>query len=630
MKMDGDLMCKKRLISVILFFIFILSFSIGNTVSVYGLEDKQNVNVETSSNSEEVEVVESEVDWLANFQEITEVELNKIIDNYVIKSATLNTNSSNLYFVLEDSEGNIAKYKVIKSSPYLFSYLKTNGIEYKTLTFNESIIDIEQSQKELQNQQWLRIGLFGGLALLFIIPTYLYNKKQKSAIPIATNGGSGSQKTNEEIPKVRFDDVEGIEELKADIMRLVDCLKSPKKYQAIGARPPKGVILYGPPGTGKTLIAKAIAGEAGVPFFSMVGSDFVEKYVGVGAQRVRDLYKKARKAAPCIVFIDEVDAVAGQRGRDENTESDQTINALLAELDGFKGTENIITICATNRLDMLDSAFKRAGRFDLKLAVGLPDKKGRKNILAIHSKNKKLHSEVDLEVLANKTVGFSGAELETLLNEAALVAVGKDKKEIDYEDIDDAFFKLVMQGNKKKREKITEVNKVVAWHEAGHTLATKLLTDDGVPSVTIVGSSSGAGGVTFRTPQEDNILHSKKYLESLIQIMYAGRAAEELYFGDEDSITTGASQDIKQASGIIKEYLSIYGMGKLGMLDLTQFRHDYEDIMDEASDMAQSLYSSVLNLLKENYDLLKDLSENLLDKETLDESQIDEIIQKYQ
>ena len=630
MKMDGDLMCKKRLVSVILFFVFILSFSIGNTVSIYGLEDKRNVKVESSSNSEEVEVVESEVDWLANFQEITEVELNKIIDSYVIKSATLNTNSSNLYFVLEDSEGNIVKYKVINSSPYLFSYLKTNGIEYKTLTFNESIIDIEQSQKELQNQQWLRIGLFGGLALLFIIPTYLYNKKQKSAIPIATNGGSGSQKTNEEIPKVRFDDVEGIEELKADIMRLVDCLKSPKKYQAIGARPPKGVILYGPPGTGKTLIAKAIAGEAGVPFFSMVGSDFVEKYVGVGAQRVRDLYKKARKAAPCIVFIDEVDAVAGQRGRDENTESDQTINALLAELDGFKGTENIITICATNRLDMLDSAFKRAGRFDLKLAVGLPDKKGRKNILAIHSKNKKLHSEVDLEVLANKTVGFSGAELETLLNEAALVAVGKDKKEIDYEDIDDAFFKLVMQGNKKKREKITEVNKVVAWHEAGHTLATKLLTDDGVPSVTIVGSSSGAGGVTFRTPQEDNILHSKKYLESLIQIMYAGRAAEELYFGDEDSITTGASQDIKQASGIIKEYLSIYGMGKLGMLDLTQFRHDYEDIMDEASDMAQSLYSSVLNLLKENYDLLKDLSENLLDKETLDESQIDEIIQKYQ
>ena len=631
MKLGGDLMRKKRFVSIILFFVFILFFSIGNTVSIYGVEDKRNVKVESSSNSEEVEVVESEVDWLANFQEITEVELNKIIDSYVIKSATLNSNSSNLYFVLEDSEGNIVKYKVINSSPYLFSYLKTNGIEYKTLIFDESIIDIEQSQKELQNQKWLRIGLFGGLALLlFIIPIYLYNKKQKSAIPIATNSGSGSQKTNEEIPKVRFDDVEGIEELKADIMRLVDCLKSPKKYQAIGARPPKGVILYGPPGTGKTLIAKAIAGEAGVPFFSMVGSDFVEKYVGVGAQRVRDLYKKARKAAPCIVFIDEVDAVAGQRGRDENTESDQTINALLAELDGFKGTENIITICATNRLDMLDSAFKRAGRFDLKLAVGLPDKKGRKNILAIHSKNKKLHSEVDLEVLANKTVGFSGAELETLLNEAALVAVGKNKKEIDYEDIDDAFFKLVMQGNKKKREKITEVNKVVAWHEAGHTLATKLLTDDGVPSVTIVGSSSGAGGVTFRTPQEDNILHSKKYLESLIQIMYAGRAAEELYFGDEDSITTGASQDIKQASGIIKEYLSIYGMGKLGMLDLTQFRHDYEDIMDEATDMAQSLYGSVLNLLKENYDLLKDLSENLLDKETLDESQIDEIIQKYQ
>ena len=409
-------------------------------------------------------------------------------------------------------------------------------------------------------------------------------------------------------------------------MRIVDCLKNPKKYEAIGARTTKGVILYGPPGTGKTLIAKAIAGEAGVPFFSMVGSDFVEKYVGVGAQRVRDLYKKARKAAPCIVFIDEVDAVAGQRGRDENTESDQTINALLAELDGFKSSDNIVTICATNRLDMLDSAFKRAGRFDLKLAVGLPDKKGRKNILGVHAKNKKLHSEVDLEVLANKTVGFSGAELEALLNEAALVAVGKDKKEIDYEDIDDAFFKLVMQGNKKKREKITEVNKVVAWHEAGHTLATKLLTDDSVPSVTIVGSSSGAGGVTFRTPQEDNILHSKKYLESLIQVMYAGRAAEEIYFGDEDSITTGASQDIKQASGIIKEYLSIYGMGNLGMLDLGQFRHDYEDIVSEASEMAKSLYSSVLKLLEENKETLKNLAEQLLEKETLVESEIDEIL----
>ena len=628
-EMDGENMYKNK----IAVFLFVLLLFLILPTQVYGIEDKRENNrnvvelVEESTSSNEV--IESEVDWLVDFKEVTETELKEILVDYSITSATLNTNSNNLYLVLENSDGSIMKCKVLKSSSYLFSYLKVNGIDYKSLAFNETIIDIEEAQKQEMNQQWLRIGLFGGLFLLFVIPISIYNKKQKSAIPIATNSNGALQKTNEEVPKVKFEDVEGIEELKTDIMRLVDCLKNPKKYQAIGARTPKGVILYGPPGTGKTLIAKAIAGEAGVPFFSMVGSDFVEKYVGVGAQRVRDLYKKARKAAPCIVFIDEVDAVAGQRGRDENTESDQTINALLAELDGFKGTENIITICATNRLDMLDSAFKRAGRFDLKLAVGLPDKKGRKNILAIHSKNKKLHSEVDLEVLANKTVGFSGAELETLLNEAALIAVGKDKKEIDYSDIDDAFFKLVMQGNKKKRDKITEVNKVVAWHEAGHTLATKLLTDDSVPSVTIVGSSSGAGGVTFRTPQEDNILHSKKYLESLIQIMYAGRAAEELYFGDEDSITTGASQDIKQASGVIKEYLSIYGMGKLGMLDLGQFRHDYKDIVGEASEMSQYLYMSVLDLLKDNYDLLKDLSENLLEKETLDESQIDEIISKY-
>jgi cell division protease FtsH len=277
---------------------------------------------------------------------------------------------------------------------------------------------------------------------------------------------------------------------------------------------------------------------------------------------------------------------------------------------------------------MLDSAFKRAGRFDLKLAVGLPDKKSRKNILAIHSRNKKLHQEIDLDFLANKTVGFSGAELEALLNEAALIAVGKNKQEIDYSDIDDAYFKLVMQGNKKRREKITEVNKVVAWHEAGHTLATKLLTDDSVPSVTIVGSSSGAGGVTFRTPQEDNILHSRKYLESLVQIMYAGRAAEELYFGNADSITTGASQDIKQASSIIKEYLGIYGMGNIGMLDISQFRQDYVDIVEEASDMSKILYESVLKLLKDNLITLNNLATNLLEKETLNENEIDKIVFK--
>ena len=566
---------------------------------------------------------DSEVDWLNSFEEVSEEDLQKKLSECEVQSAMINSQNGNLFVILNDKE----TYKVIKASRQLVTYLKLTGIEVQTSSFNEEVVSKKteaNSKPAIDPTTTVSIVLLVSLMGLPIFLMYRSNKQVASLGPVKGDVA----KTSEGVPKVKFDDVEGIEELKSDILRLVDCLKNPKKYQKMGARVPKGVILYGPPGTGKTLIAKAIAGEAGVPFFSMVGSDFVEKYVGVGASRVRELYKKARKEAPCIVFIDEIDAVASQRGRDENSERDQTINALLAELDGFKGSENIITICATNRLDMLDSAFKRAGRFDLKLAVGLPDKKGRERILDIHSKDKKLGEDIDLKVIANKTVGFSGAELEALLNEAALVAVGKDRNCITSQDVDDAFFKIVMQGNKKKRDKITDTNKVVAWHEAGHTLATKLLTDDTVSSVTIIGSSSGAGGVTFRQPKEDNELQSKKYLESLVQVMYAGRAAEEIYFKDKDSITVGASQDIKQATSIIKDYVSTYGMGDKGMLDMGQFSKDLSNIVGEATTMSKALYDQVLNLLKDNYVILEELAHELLINETLDENEIDKIIRK--
>jgi cell division protease FtsH len=567
---------------------------------------------------------ESNVNWVEDFKEVTEEEFKDILDKSEsgISYASINASSGNVYIVMENED----EYKITDGSNTFISYLKLQGIEVRTLTFAEDVKDKndKKSGSASVSTNWeTTLSVF--LCLLIVgVPLYCV-LRSKQSVTVGNGAGKGAL-DKESIPTVKFSDVEGIEELKADIYRLVDCLKNPQKYEEIGARVPKGVILYGPPGTGKTLIAKAIAGEAGVPFFSAVGSDFVEMYVGVGASRVRDLYKKARKAAPCIVFIDEIDAVAGQRGRGDNTERDQTINALLAELDGFKGHESIITICATNRLDMLDSAFKRAGRFDLKLAVGLPDLTGRRNILNIHSRDKKLNPEVDLDVIAKKTVGFSGAELETLLNESALIAVGKEKETIDYSDIDDAYFKIVMQGNKKRRDKITEVNRIVAWHESGHTLATKLLTDDSVSSVTIVGSSSGAGGVTFRNPKDDNILHSKKYLEDSIKIMYAGRAAEEIYLNDKDSITTGASQDIKQATSILKEYLSIYGMGDIGMIDLSQFRQDYGDVVKEATEMSKKLYQDVLDLLRNNYDTLQRLSYKLLEKETLDEMEIDAII----
>ncbi len=433
-----------------------------------------------------------------------------------------------------------------------------------------------------------------------------------------------SKEDAEKIKKITFADVQGIDELKPDLYRLVDCLKNPKKYEELGARMPKGMVLYGPPGTGKTLTAKALAGESGVPFLSICGSDFVEKYVGVGASRVRELYKKARSCAPCIVFIDEIDAIGGGRGDSNNSEKDQTINALLAELDGFKGSDNVLTICATNRLDILDPALLRAGRFDLKLAVGLPDREGREAILKLHSKNKKLNESVSIPALAKKTIGFSGAELENLLNESALTAAANDKKFIDNEDIENAFFKIIMDGNKKPRKEVDEDTYLTAWHEAGHTLATKLLTKDGVPTVTIIQSTSGAGGVTFMAPDEKN-LPSKKYLRNKIKVDYAGRAAEEIYLGNSDDITTGASQDIKQATAVIKSYIGAYGMGSKGLIDIKQLTAQY-DIVEEAAELSNMLYQETLELLRANEDKLRALADALIAKETLYEDEIDEIL----
>jgi len=563
----------------------------------------------------------STVDWIEEIEEKTEEEIKDILTTDRMTNVALNVTSNSLYLSFESGK----TYRIIDVSKEFINFLRLKGIQIESLSFTEG------SQKELIEQEDTKDKNRGGFAVLVLFVTVAMLIGFEVVRPKAYAGVTDrSQSTNvdSERPVITLKDVEGVEGLKADIMGVVDYLKNPYKYKEIGARVPKGIILYGPPGTGKTLLAKAVAGEAGVPFLSAVGSDFVEKYVGVGASRVRDLYKKARQKAPCIVFIDEIDAVAGKRGDDANSERDQTINALLAELDGFETTENIITICATNRLDLLDDAFQRAGRFDLKLAVGLPDKKARYNILKIHGKNKKFAKEVNLKSIATKTQQFSGAELEALLNESALEAVRKGRKEICNEDIDDAFFKIVMKGNKKKREGITLTNKVVAWHEAGHTLATKLLTDDNVTSVTIIGSASGAGGVTFRTEKDDVTLHSKRYLENSIKIMYAGRAAEELFFDDPNEVTNGASQDIKQATSILKEYLALYGMGGLGMIDLSQFRREPVDIIQEASALAKKLYDETVKLLKDNKVVLESLASELLAKETLEEPEIDEVISK--
>jgi cell division protease FtsH len=429
-------------------------------------------------------------------------------------------------------------------------------------------------------------------------------------------------------PSVTFDDIAGYESTKKDVQYLIDFLKNPDKYKEIGARMPKGIIFYGPPGTGKTLCAKAIAGEAGVPFFYASGSDFVEMYVGVGAKRVRELFEKAKKSAPCIVFIDEIDAVGKKRGHDNNGEIDQTINALLTELDGFKTNEEVIVVGATNRLDILDDALIRPGRFDRHIAIPLPDLKERIAILKLVAKNLKLAAGVDLEKVAKETMGFSGAGLDTLLNESAILAVIDQQDEITYKDIDNALFKIMMKGDKKSLEGVKEEQiRLVAWHEAGHALAAKLLTKKTVSKVTIVPSTSGAGGVTFISPEETS-LYSQQDLVSEIKIFYGGRIAEYLLTGKEELTTNGASQDIKQATQILISMIKELGMTEeVGLINIQEFHGIIEtQVLELAKTMSKQFYTEALTLLTENRSVLEQIALRLIEKETIEEPELDEIM----
>lgn len=432
------------------------------------------------------------------------------------------------------------------------------------------------------------------------------------------------------IPDTTFDDIAGCKELKKDLMFLVEFLKHPDKYKAMGAVIPKGVVLYGPPGTGKTLTAKAIAGTAKVPFYSVSGSDFVEMFVGLGSKRVRDLFKEARKNSPSIIFIDEIDAVGSHRGKSGNSEQDQTINALLNELDGFNSSDNVICICATNRIEDLDKALIRPGRFDKHFAVPLPEREDRLETIKIHSKNKKLDPSIDLNEIAVMTVGFSGAAIASLLNEAAFLAVNEDAPFITMEHIDHAFYKQVMKGDKKENQSARDKKEleIVAWHEAGHAIATKKYTSDSVAKVTIASSTSGAGGVTFKTPEEMS-LYSKKYLEGTIKSLYAGRIAEKFLLKSDDEITIGASQDIKQATNLIKEYISAFGMDEsIGMLNIQTLVGDFHDdlIIKEAKNLANRLYKEAEEDLKTDIPYIEKVAELLLKNETINEKELDNIL----
>ena len=419
---------------------------------------------------------------------------------------------------------------------------------------------------------WMTTILPFGMCLIVVVALMLMMTRQAGGggnAKMMNFGKSRARMISGDANKVTFKDVAGLNEEKEELEEIVDFLKDPVKYTNLGARIPKGVILTGPPGTGKTLLAKAVAGEAGVPFFSISGSDFVEMFVGVGASRVRDMFEEAKKNAPCIIFIDEIDAVARRRGTGMgggHDEREQTLNQLLVEMDGFGVNEGIIVMAATNRVDILDPAILRPGRFDRKVVVGRPDVKGRKEILEVHSRNKKLGDDVDLEIVARTTAGFAGADLENLMNEAAINAAAHNRQFISRKDIEQAFIKIGIGKEKKSRLISDEEKRITAYHEAGHAILFHELKDVGpVHTISIIPTGTGAAGYTMPLPGKDEMFNTKgKMLQNII-VSLGGRIAEELVF---DDVTTGASQDIKQATQTARAMVTQYGFSdKLGLVN---------------------------------------------------------------
>ena len=512
----------------------------------------------------------------------------------------------------------------------IMTYESTNKFKIKTSE------DPSSSTLILILVNVLPIVLLVGLALFFI-------SRQMGAANKSMDFGKSKAKLNENNKKITFNEVAGLDEEKEEVQELIDFLKAPKKFQKLGARIPKGVLLEGPPGTGKTLLARAVAGEANVPFYFISGSDFVELFVGVGASRVRDMFKQAKHNAPCLIFIDEIDAVGRQRGSGiggGHDEREQTLNQLLTEMDGFGENEGIIIIAATNRPDVLDPALLRPGRFDRQIQVHLPDKKGREEILKVHARNKIFTNKVNLSNIAERTIGFSGADLENLLNEAALLAVRKNKNAITMAEIDEAHDRVIM-GPAKKSKKYTEYEKkLVAYHEAGHAvLGIKLDGANDVQKITIIPRGM-AGGYTMMQPKEEKFTATKKELTERIVGLMGGRVAEELVFNE---ITTGAHNDFEQATKIARAMVTEYGMSALGPMQLEQqegsifLGRDYNksrnfsgqvayEIDQEMRKLIDDCYNQAKTILKKERKLLDLIASVLLDRETITKEQIDYLV----
>ena len=576
-------------------------------------------------------------------------EIVQYFDEGKITEYTLNLSSGALQYTRINEEGKEVKEQF--SVPNVSMFINDVGETVRTHNRENPDNLIEDKYKTGSTGSVL-INILPTALLVIVMGAFLIIMFRRMNMTMTGEGNRtlsfGKAKVkqiNDEKRKTTFADVAGADEEKEELSEIVGFLKDPSKYNSLGARIPKGVLLVGPPGTGKTLLARAVAGEANVPFFSISGSDFVEMYVGVGASRVRDLFDKAKKSSPAIIFIDEIDAVGRHRGAGMgggHDEREQTLNQLLVEMDGFGANEGVIIIAATNRPDILDPALLRPGRFDRQVTVGYPDVKGREEILKVHAKKKPLAPDVELSVIARSTAGFTGADLENLLNEAALLAARNDKKAITMEEIEDATIKVVV-GTEKKSRKITDKEKkLTAYHEAGHAVSTYYLEgQDPVHQISIIPRGM-AGGYTMSMPKEDKSYTSKNDMLDSIVVLMGGRVAEALILGD---ISTGASNDIERASEIARKMVTKYGMSeKLGPVsyssgndevflgrDFTHTRAYSENIAslidNEVNEIINSSYERTENILKEHMDMLHKVAKELIEKEKLDAEEFKAIME---
>lgn len=558
-------------------------------------------------------------------------------------------------FVASVQAGNVEAV-TIHSEDRLITGIEKDKTEFKVVMPDDPngnlVNTLLGSHVQVKVEAPVRLSLFWNIVLsigpyLLIIGWFVFMMRQAQA---GSGGALAFGKSRARLmtsgqQKVTFADVAGVDEAKMELMEVVDFLKDPKKYQQLGGKIPKGVILLGPPGTGKTLLAKAVAGEAGVPFFSISGSDFVEMFVGVGAARVRDLFEQGKKHAPCIIFIDEIDAVGRQRGAGlggGHDEREQTLNAMLVEMDGFNTNTGVILIAATNRMDVLDPALLRPGRFDRQIVVDRPDLGGREAILRVHAKSVKLADGVDLAVIARRTPGFSGADLANLINEAALLAARRNKKSVEMPELEEAIDRVMAGPERRTRVISDEEKKIVAFHESGHTIVGKMVDKShSVHKVSIIPRGHAALGATWYLPKEERFLASKTELLNRITALLGGRTAEELTFGD---VTTGAGDDLNRATEIARAMICEYGMSeKLGSItlgkkddmvfigrDLMKEKNYSEQtaqmIDGEVKRIVEDCHKKAIEILKKNRKFLKIMAEALLEREVLDSSDVDDIL----